>query len=417
MEYRFGTAASAVDEARLWERHVRMAQFGALPGGGVNRQALSPEDGRARRELARWAAEQGFTVANDPVANLFIRREGSDPSLPPVLAGSHMDSQPTGGRFDGIYGVLAAFEVLQALNDAGVVTRRAIEAVAWTNEEGSRFQPGCLGSGAFTGAIPPRPALEEVDRDGISARAALDQLLDGESDFARRPLGFPVHAYLECHIEQGPLLEQAGVPVGIVTGVQGSRWFAIEVTGEEAHAGTTPARLRKDAFMAAVDIVDALRRLMHDPEDIVRFTVGRFEVGPGAPNTVPGRVFFTIDFRHPDPHTLKRLGDQVEPVVRAHAGHCSVRVTETFTSVPCAFDAGAVASVRTAAAGLGLRALELPSGANHDARFLAEVCPSAMIFVPCEKGISHNEAENATPGDLAAGTRVLAEAVVALANS
>ena len=394
-----------------------MARFGGLPRGGVNRQALSAEEGRARRQLAAWAAEQGFTVATDAVANLFIRREGSDPTLPPVLAGSHIDSQPTGGRFDGVYGVLAAFEVLQALNEAGVVTRRAVEAVAWTNEEGSRFQPGCLGSGAFAGRIPPGPALEAVDRDGIRAADALEAMLAAEPDFARRPIGFPVHAYLEAHIEQGPLLEQAGVPIGVVTGVQGSRWFAIEVTGEEAHAGTTPVRLRKDALVSAVAMVEALRQIMVDPEDLVRFTVGRFEVHPGAPNTVPGRVFFTIDFRHPDGHTLKRLGDQVEAVVRAHAGSCAVRIEETFTSQPCVFDAGAVAAVRDAVAGLGLPSLTLASGANHDARFLAEVCPAAMIFVPCERGISHNEAENAAPGDLAAGARVLAEAVVALANS
>lgn len=417
MSYRFGTAAAAVDEARLWARHMDMARFGALPRGGVNRQALSPEEGQARRRLAEWAGARGFAVSTDAAGNLFVRREGRDPSLAPVLAGSHLDSQPTGGKFDGAFGVLAAFEALEALEEAGVETERAVEAVSWTNEEGSRFQPGCLGSGAFAGSMALDRALDATDRNGVAARAALEAMLAAEPDFARRPLGFPVHAYLEAHIEQGPVLERAGLPVGVVTGIQGARWFAVEVTGEEAHAGTMPLSLRKDALVAATGMLGALRELMRDPEDVVRFTVGRFEVFPGAPNTVPGRVFFTIDFRHPDAATLARLGDRVEATCRERAGGCAVAVTETFHSLPCTFDPKAVGAVRRAVQGLGLRSMELPSGATHDAKFIAAVCPAAMVFVPCERGISHNEAENASPADLAAGTRVLAEALVELANS
>lgn len=409
--------AAAVDEHRLWSRHMEMARHGALGRGGVDRQALSAEDGAARHQLAGWARALGFRVFTDVVGNLFVRREGLEPGLEPVLTGSHLDTQPTGGKFDGAYGVLAGLEVLEAMNDAGIATRRPIEVVAWTNEEGSRFQPGCLGSSVFAGHRSVDSALAVRDRDGISVGDALAAIRAGEPDMPTRPVGFAVHAYVEAHIEQGPVLETAGTPVGIVTGIQGTRWFAIEVLGEEAHAGTMPRRHRKDAFAAAVAMVGALDRLMHDEDDVVRFTIGRFEVSPGSPNTVPGRVFFTIDFRHPDAHTLKRLGDQVQAVCRAHAGPCSVGIEETFHSLPCAFDSMVVDTVRAAVRDLGIAAMELPSGANHDARFLAGICPTAMIFVPCERGVSHNEAENASPPDLAAGARILAETLVRLADT
>lgn len=409
-------AAHAVDEKRLWDRHMAMAAIGGLPGGGVNRQALSGEDVRARALLAQWAWEQGFSVHTDPIGNLFVRRDGTDGTAAPVLTGSHLDSQPTGGKFDGTYGVLVGLEALQALNDAGIATRRPIEVVAWTNEEGSRFQPGCMGSAAFSGAMPLDPLLDAADRSGVTVREALAALFAASPEMPMRPLGFPVAAYVEAHIEQGPRLEEAGRTVGVVTGIQGSRWFTVEVSGEEAHAGTTPRRLRRDALMAAVSMVGALERLMHDEADTVRFTVGRFEVAPGSPNTVPAHVLFTIDFRHPDPPTLKRLGDQIEAVCRAHAGACGVRVTQTFHSEPCTFDPVVVGTVQDAAQQLELAPMIMPSGAMHDARFLASVCPTGMIFVPCERGISHNEAENAKPSDLAVGGRVLVAALVDLAD-
>jgi N-carbamoyl-L-amino-acid hydrolase len=411
-----GAAAAAVDKARLWQRHMDMAAIGALPRGGVNRPALSADDGRARRQLVDWAVGLGFTAATDPIGNLFIRRAGRRDDSAPVLTGSHLDTQPTGGKFDGAFGVLAGLEALQALNDAGIETERPIELVAWTNEEGSRFQPGCAGSSVFAGAMTLDQALAVVDRDGRSVRDALAVLRAGEPDIPERPLGFPVAAYLEAHIEQGPRLEAAGIPVGIVTAIQGSRWFTVEVTGEEAHAGTTPHRNRRDALAAAIAMIAALERLMYDDEDQVRFTVGRMEVHPGSPNTIPGRVLFTIDFRHPEALTLKRLGDQVEAVCRAHAGACTVTVAETFHSQPVEFAPELTAALRLSAERLGIPIRNLPSGALHDAKFLGEVCPSAMIFVPCERGISHNEAENAHPTDLAAATRVLAETLVTLAG-
>jgi N-carbamoyl-L-amino-acid hydrolase len=409
-------AADRIDPARLWQRHLAMATLGARADGGVNRQALSDEDIAARRQLIGWAAARGFACAVDPIGNLFVRREGRERDLPPVLTGSHLDSQPSGGKFDGTYGVLAGFEVLEALEDAAVTTRRPIEAVAWTNEEGSRFQPGAMGSAAFVGRMSVETLRDTVDRAGVTLGAALDATLAATPDVLRRALGFPVAAYVESHIEQGPLLEADGKVIGAVTGIQGSRWFAVEVTGEEAHAGTTPLAIRKDALKAATAMVAALEGLMADPTDVVRFTVGRFEVSPNSPNTVPGRVFFTVDLRHPDPAVLQRLGDQVAAVCAAHARGCAVAVTPTFDAAPTHFTQDIVTAVSAAAARLGLPHRDIFSGAFHDAKFLAEVAPTGMIFVPCARGISHNPAESAKPADLAAGARVLAEVLTELAE-
>ncbi|HZH26013.1 MAG TPA: M20 family metallo-hydrolase [Azospirillaceae bacterium] len=410
------SVADAVNTGRLWRRHMDMAQIGALPNGGVNRPALSPLDAAARLKLVEWGRALGLSAAQDPIGNLFLRRPGRLSRAPVVLTGSHLDTQPKGGKFDGAYGVLAGLEALQAMDDAGVETRRPIELVAWTNEEGARFQPGCAGSAAFAGLVPLERLLAAVDRDGVVVRDALATVLASQPDLPIRALGQPVHAYLEAHIEQGPRLEREGCAIGVVTAIQGARWFAVEVTGEEAHAGTTPEVSRRDALVAALEMVAALRRVMHDPDDAVRFTVGRFDVRPGAPNTIPGQVFFTIDFRHPDAATLGRLGDQVEEVCRRHAGPCAVTVVETDTSPPVVFDAGVMDRIRAAAVRLGLPSLDMPSGAGHDARSLAALCPTGMIFVPCERGISHNEAESAAPEDLAAGAKVLAEVLVELAE-
>ncbi|HYD65171.1 M20 family metallo-hydrolase [Azospirillum sp.] len=410
------SVAAAVREDRLWQRLMDMAAIGARPDGGVDRPALSPDDAAARSLLASWAREQGFSVSTDPIGNLFVRRAGREGGAAPVLTGSHLDTQPMGGKFDGAYGVMAGFEALQAMNDAGIETRRPVELVAWTNEEGSRFQPGCMGSQVFAGALPLEKALVSVDRAGTTAREALAAVLAGEPEMAVRDAGLPVHAYIEAHIEQGPVLEEAGLHLGVVTGIQGYRWFAVEVLGEAAHAGTTPRARRRDAFMAAHAMVGALRGIMEDAEDVARFTIGRFEGEPGSPNTVPSRVFFTIDLRHPEQGPLTRLGDAVEPLCRQHAGACEVRVTETFTAAPLVFDAGVLDTLRTAAGRQGIPYRELPSGAGHDAAFVAKLAPAGMLFVPCARGVSHHPAESATPADLATGTRVLAEALAELAN-
>ncbi|MCW5729877.1 MAG: Zn-dependent hydrolase [Alphaproteobacteria bacterium] len=408
--------AQGVDERRLWQRHEAMARFGATARGGVNRQALSAEDIAARRTLADWAAARGYRTCLDEIGNLYVRRPGTDDTAAPVLTGSHLDSQPTGGRFDGTYGVLAGFEVLEALEDTGTRTRRAIEVVAWTNEEGSRFQPGTMGSAVFAGDKKLADMVEVRDSKGTRLGDALAETLAAMPDADRRKSGFPVAAYIEAHIEQGPRLALEDKTIGVVTGIQGSRWFEIVVTGEEAHAGTTPLGARKDAFRSALAMAQALQELMHDPADILRFTIGRFEVMPGSPNTVPGRVLFTIDFRHPDREVLRERGGRIAAICKAAAGPCQVSIRETTSNDPTHFDPAVVDLVRQSAAHLGLPHMDIFSGAGHDARYMAPLCPTGMIFVPCEKGISHNEAENATPGDLAAGARVLADVLVRLAN-
>jgi N-carbamoyl-L-amino-acid hydrolase len=409
-------AAAAIDQARLWGRHMAMAEIGKIPGGGVSRQALSGDDICARALLLEWAGARGYRPAVDDIANLFIRRPGRDPDAAPVVAGSHMDSQPAGGRFDGIFGVLAGLEALEALDDAGIATERPIDVVAWTNEEGGRFAPGAMGSAVFAGHMRLEDCLGLTDAAGIRLADALAETLAATLEMPRRPFAFPIAAYVEPHIEQGPQLEASGNQIGVVTGIQGARWYVVEVEGEPGHAGTAPLRGRKDAVRAAVAMIAALQELMHDATDVLRFTVGRIEVFPNSPNTVPAKLTFSIDFRHPDAAVLDDRAGRIEQVCRRFAASCAVRVTETFNRPPCVFPAPIVNAVETASRDLGIPYLRLPSGAFHDANFIADVAPSGMIFVPCEKGISHSPAENARPADLAAGARVLAAALVTLAG-
>jgi N-carbamoyl-L-amino-acid hydrolase len=410
-------AVSRVDPDRLWRRHMEMAAIGAIPGNVVNRAALSAEDIAARRLLLDWARARGFEAGVDAVGNLFVRRPGLDPAAPPVMTGSHMDSQPRGGRFDGIYGVLAGLEALEAMDEAGVGTRRPVELVAWTNEEGGRFPPCTMGSAVYTGTRRLEEFLDVRDDRGVALRDALRETLAATPAARPRAFNAPAAAYIEAHIEQGPLLERAGKTIGVVTGIQGLRWFNVEVFGRTDHAGTTPLGVRQDALRDAVAIIHALAELTRDVDDIVRFTVGRMLVTPNSPNSVASHVLFSVDVRHPDPATIRRLGEAVEPLARRAAARCTVKVTPTLHDDPCVFDPGVVDTIERAAGELGLPSLRLASGASHDAQYMARVCPTGMIFVPCENGVSHNEAENAKPEDLAAGARVLTAALLELANS
>jgi N-carbamoyl-L-amino-acid hydrolase len=410
------TVATAVSEARLWERLMAMAAIGAIPDGGVNRACLTALDRQARRVLIGWAGEIGAAVTVDPAGNLWLRRAGTDPGAAPVVTGSHMDTQPNGGRFDGIFGVIAGLEALTALHAAGITTRRPIEVVAWTNEEGGRFAPGCMGSMAWSGFKPLAAFAEVPDSDGIRFADALAEQLAAEGDISSRPLGHVPHAYVEAHIEQGPILEAEEKEIGVVSGIQGSRWFTVTLTGETAHAGTTPLAARRDAVQDMVRAIAALNGLMHDPDDVLRFTVGRIEVAPNTSNSVADRARFTIDFRHPDKAVLLARGDAIEGVVRAAVRDAGVTVTENFHALPVKFHPMVVGAVEDAAGALGLSHMRLPSGAFHDAQFVVPVCPTGMIFVPCRKGVSHNPAEYSEPGQLAAGTRVLTEVVRHLAD-
>src|SRR3954468_7630632 len=377
-------AAHRVNEQRLWQRHAEMAQIGAIPGNGVNRAALSKEDIVARKLLLSWAAKRNYAVSADGIGNLFLRRAGTDPNAEPVMTGSHMDTQPRGGRFDGIYGVLAGFEALEAMDEAGVITRRPVEVVAWTNEEGGRFSPCTMGSMVFSGARALADVLDVTDNEGTRLRDALAQTLAATPQAAQRAFKSPAAAYIEAHIEQGPLLENARNTIGVVTGIQGLRWFNIEVFGKTDHAGTAPLALRKDAVRDAIAIINALTELTRDPQDVTRFTVGRMLVTPNSPNSVASHVLFSVDIRHPDPATIKRLGEAVEPLARQAAKFCDVKVTPTLHDDPCVFDADVAGAVEAAPKPRARPHRRLSAAASHDANYMSRVCPTAMIFVPCE---------------------------------
>ncbi len=405
-----------IDADRVWHRLMRLAEFGATSAGGVNRPALSQEEISARKVLFAWAREAGLKAFNDPIGNMFFRLEGVDSNAAPILSGSHIDSQPTGGRFDGTFGVIAALEAVCALASSATRPRRPIEVVAWTNEEGSRFAPGMMGSAAFTGQWSLDDMLTIEDIGGTSVGSALAGVFEAEPEMARRPLGFPVHAFVEAHIEQGPILEREETTIGVVTGIQGSRRFRVTVSGEAAHAGTTPRGERKDSLLAAVGMIDALARLTSEPEDVM-FTVGMFRVQPNAPSVIPREAYFSIDLRHPDNDVLTRLGDSVLDCCVSHGGPCTVGVEEIAHSPSLNFPKRVRKSISAAAKRLGLSWREMNSAAGHDARQLHYHCDSGMIFIPCRDGISHNESEWTEPHDAAAGTRVLAEVLRELADA
>ncbi len=408
------TSASAhVDEDRLWRRHMELAKIGATPKGGVNRAALTALDIEARALFAEWGERLGLPSSIDPMGNMFIRRNGGDSDAAPVMSGSHLDTQPSGGRFDGIYGVLAALEALQAIDSAGIETRHPIEAAVWTNEEGVRFQPGCMGSLGFTRPDRLDQLLDTADDDGVTLRQAVKTLREGIPKAVAQAPHRPVAAFVEAHIEQGPILEQAGNTIGVVSGIQGTRRFHIEVYGEDAHAGTTPRARRKDALSAAVAMVSALEAVFHDdPQDITRFTVGTFVVEPNAQSVVPGFVMFSIDFRQPNEEVLVFLGDQVESICQSNARGCEVTVTQTSRTPPIRFEGLVPDTILAVSQRLNVPHMHIFSGAGHDAQHLFNICPTGMIFVPCEKGISHNELENAKPEDLAAGCDVLLQVLL-----
>jgi len=412
-----GAIAQRIDEARLWQRHMRMARHGATAAGGVDRQALSAAEFAAWRELIAWARALGLSPFTDEIGNLFLRYQSGDASSPPVLAGSHLDSQPTGGKFDGVYGVLAALEAVQCIIEARTELARPIEIVAWMNEEGSRFAPGMMGSSAFADATAMRSYLDVRDAQGVSVREGLAAAHAAFPDLLSRPLQRPAAAYFEAHIEQGPVLERERRTIGIVTGIQGKQTLRVSVRGEEAHAGTTPRAARKDALQAAVRMIAALDELTRDDTDVTRFTVGRLVVEPNAPSVVPARATFSIDVRHPDSATLARLGEAIAPLCATHALPCAATVERLTDAKSLTFPDSTRNLIANVARALHLPAMEIASAAGHDARYLHAVCPTGMIFVPCKGGVSHSEAESATAGDLAAGARVLAEVLVRSASA
>lgn len=399
-----------IDGARLWASLEEMARIGATEKGGVCRLALTDLDRESRDLFVRWCEQAGCSVRVDPMGNIFARRPGRDPELPPVATGSHLDTQPTGGRFDGVYGVLAGLEVIRTLNDHGVETDAPVEVVVWTNEEGARFAPAMVGSGVFAGAFDLEYGHSRTDHDGHTLGGELERIgYRGDA-----PLGGPFRAFFETHIEQGPLLEAARRTIGVVTGVQGVRWYDVTLTGAECHAGPTPMERRRDALAAAGVLLGRIYALAHDHPPHGRATVGEFRIHPGSRNTVPGRVELTVDLRHPDAAVLDTMDAGLAAACEAVAGETAVAVEYRciWYSPPVAFDPECVEAVRRGAALLDYSHMDAVSGAGHDAVYVSRVAPTAMVFIPCEDGISHNEVENATPGDVEAGANVLLHAML-----
>lgn len=400
-----------VNGERLWQSLRDMAQFGAIPKDGVTRLALSEEDRQARDQLRAWALEAGCSVRVDRMGNMFLRREGTRPELAPVVTGSHVDSQPNGGRFDGIYGVLAGLEVIRTLNDGQIATERALEVVNWTNEEGARFAPAMIASGVFAGVFDEEYGLSRRDAQGISIGEALKQIgYDGEDPVGGRP----IHAAFELHIEQGPILEAENIEIGVVTSAQGQRWYELEILGFSAHAGTTPMERRRDALLGFAAMVTAVNQIGLDFMPDARATVGMAQITPNSRNVVPGKVFFSVEFRHPQEAVLEQMEQRLlAAVAEVDAGTLSARAERIFQYRPIRFDENCIDSVRQAAQALGYSHREMVSGAGHDACYLSRVAPTAMIFIPCVDGISHNELENISPAWATAGANVLLNALLA----
>jgi N-carbamoyl-L-amino-acid hydrolase len=404
-----------IDGKRLWDSLMEMARIGATAKGGVCRLALTDLDLESRRLFTRWCEEAGCSVSFDAMGNIFARRPGRNPELPPVMAGSHLDSQPTGGKFDGVYGVLAGLEVIRSLNDHGVETEAPLEVAVWTNEEGSRFAPSMIGSAAFAGAYDLDFAHRCADMEGKTIGEELERIgYKGEGCGGR-----PVGAYFEAHIEQGPILEAEGKTIGVVTGAQAQRWYEITLTGQESHAGPTPMARRKDALVGAAAVVTAVNRIGHDFQPGACATVGMMVVRPNSRNVIPGEVFLTVDFRHPDDARLAEMDRELRGALEAAAKDAKLafQIEEVMRVEAVPFEESCVAAVRAGAERYGHPYREIVSGAGHDAIYMAGVAPTAMIFVPCEDGISHNEIENATPEDLAAGCEVLLHAVLEKAGA
>jgi beta-ureidopropionase / N-carbamoyl-L-amino-acid hydrolase len=400
-----------VNGPRLWDALMEMAKIGGTPKGGCKRLTLTDLDKQARKLFTTWCEKEGCVVKVDEMGNMFARRAGVEDHLPPVMLGSHLDTQPTGGKFDGVLGVLGALEVVRSLNDLKIRTRHPIEIVNWTNEEGSRFAPAMISSGVFAGVYSKEFAYARLDSEGKTLGGELERIGYKGSE----PLGGrPIHASFELHIEQGPILEDESIDIGVVTHGQGQRWYEIRLTGFESHAGSTPMPRRKDALLGAARIVELVNQIGLSKAPLAVSTVGMLNPYPNSRNVIPGEVFMTIDFRHPIDATLSEmdvaLREGVEKIAAAIG--LSSDIKQVFYYAPVAFDEGCIAAVRRAAKHLGLSHRDIVSGAGHDACYLARVAPTSMVFTPCVDGVSHNESEDIKQEWATAGANVLMQAAL-----
>ena len=400
-----------VDGKRLWDSLMELAQIGATEKGGVCRLALTDIDRRGRDLVVAWAKKAGLTITTDKIGNVFMRRAGKNPSLPPISCGSHIDTQPTGGKFDGNYGVLSGLEVVRTLNDHNIETEAPIEVIFWTNEEGSRFVPVMMGSGVFAGAFSLESVYAAKDVDGKTVKEELERIgYVGEEEPGKHPLG----AYFEAHIEQGPVLEDADITIGVVTGVLGLRWYDCVVTGMEAHAGPTPMALRKDALQISTRIMQEVIEIANRYPPYGRGTVGFVQNFPNSRNVIPGRVKFSIDLRNVDNERLDTMDKEIREFIvkTSKESGLSITIEQVSYFAPCPFEKGCIDAVESGAKALGYSYMNTVSGAGHDAVYMARLAPAGMIFVPCKDGISHNEIEDAKPEHLEAGCNVLLRAML-----
>ncbi len=400
-----------IDARRLWDEIHETGKIGGTAKGGVRRLTLSDEDRQVRDWFAAQARALGCTVTVDGVGNMFALRAGRNPDRLPIAMGSHLDTQPTGGKFDGILGVLAGVEVLQTLNDNNIETESPLLLINWTNEEGSRFSPAVMGSGAFTGALPLDEVLAKTDRDGVSFSQAIDSIgYRGATPVGNRPMA----AYFELHIEQGPYLEAEGQTIGVVTLVQGIRWFNGTVKGQDSHAGTTPMHRRADAMLAFARLTDRIDSIARKHGPLAVATVGVVDVPAASINVVAGDVSFTVDIRDPDDAVLDRMEAEIRAAAQEIGGLNGTEIALDcfWKAAPVPFDADCIASVRSAAEQSQFTTRDCVSGASHDAAYMQGIVPSAMIFVPSQDGLSHNELEHSTLEHCGAGAQVLLDAVL-----
>jgi N-carbamoyl-L-amino-acid hydrolase len=391
---------------RLWNSLATMATIGATRRGGVCRLALSDLDKAGRDLFVGWCRDAGCVVSVDQMGNIFARRDGLDPARPPVATGSHLDSQPTGGRFDGAYGVLAGLEIIRTLNDSGLRTQAPLEMVVWTNEEGSRFAPAMIASGVFAGVFDLNYGLSRTDAAGKTIGEELARIgYGGALPVGQRKFG----AFFEAHIEQGPILEESGTTIGIVSGAQAQRWYDVTVTGQEAHAGPTPMKRRHDALLGAARAVVEVNRIGMELSPAACATVGFMSVGPNSRNTIPGRVLFSVDLRHPDDGMLATMDADLRASLHGMGSELglTISIDQIWHSPAVNFDGACIGTLREAAAQLGLSQRDIVSGAGHDSCYINRVAPTGMIFIPCQGGVSHNEAESASKHDVTAGAQVL----------
>ena len=400
-----------ISAERLWDTLMETAQIGATRKGGINRLTLTDLDRQVRDWFRRETEKLGCTVAVDDMGVVYARRRGQNNDIPPIALGSHLDTQPTGGKFDGTLGTLAALEVLRALETAGYETYAPVEIVNWTNEEGSRFAPALISSGVFGGVFERDWAYAQQDRAGVTFGTALEEIgYRGPERCGARKFS----AFFELHIEQGPILERENIDIGVVSGVQGVRWYDCTITGRDAHAGSTPMTARRDALVGAARIIDAIDRIARSHAPLAVATVGVIQARPASRNVIPGEAWFSIDLRHPDNATL----ETIENDIRAALAHvvAELKLDASLNCIweqaPIAFHPQCIAAVRKAAGLSGLSSRDIVSGALHDAAYVSRVAPAGMIFVPCKDGISHNEEEFSSQEQCAKGAQVLLQAVL-----